>query len=190
MTYLLIIISAVFVNNVVLAQFLGVCPFLGVSKKFSTAIGMSSAVIFVIVIATILTWFVQKLILEPFNVTYLQTVAFILLIASMVQIVELVLKKVSPPLFQALGIFLPLMSTNCAILGVAIMTINRDYSLLEGVAFSAATGVGFGLALVIFAGIREQIELTNIPKGMQGAPILLVLTGILAMAFMGFAGMV
>ena len=190
MTYFIIIISAIIVNNVVLAQFLGICPFLGTSKRFSTAVGMSSAVIFVIVLSTIFTWFVQKFLLEPFNITYLQTIAFILVIASLVQIVEIVLKKVSPPLYQALGIFLPLISTNCAILGVAIMTANKGYNLLEGVIFSASTGIGFGLALVIFACIREQLDLVDIPNEMKGAPIALITTGILAMAFMGFTGLV
>ena len=182
--------SAIFVNNVVLAQFLGICPFLGVSKRISTAVGMSGAVIFVIVLSTIFTWFVYNYLLIPFNVTYLQTIAFILVIASLVQIVEIILKKTSPPLYQALGIFLPLISTNCAILGVAIMTANKGYNLLDGVIFSASTGIGFGLALMIFAGIREQLDLVNIPNGMKGAPIALVIAGILAMAFMGFSGMV
>jgi len=189
MTYFLIITSAIFINNVVLAQFLGICPFLGVSKRISTAVGMSGAVIFVIVLSTIFTWFIQKLLLEPFEITYLQTIAFVLVIASLVQIVEIVLKKTSPPLYQALGIFLPLMSTNCAILGIAIMTVNKDYNLLDGVVFSIATGIGFGLALVLFASIREQLDLMDIPEGMKGAPIALIIAGILAMAFMGFVGL-
>jgi electron transport complex protein RnfA len=190
MTYFLIIISAIFVNNIVLAQFLGICPFLGVSKRISTGIGMTGAVTFVMVIATIVTWFIQNYILIPFSVTYLQTISFILVIAALVQLVEIVLKKVSPPLYQALGVFLPLITTNCAILGVAIMTVSKDFNIVEAVVFSMASAVGFGLALITFAGIREQLDLMNIPKGMQGAPIALVVAGILALAFMGFAGMV
>ena len=190
MTYFIIIISAIFVNNIVLAQFLGICPFLGVSKKISTALGMAGAVTFVMVISTIFTYFIYTYLLLPFEVTYLQTISFILVIAALVQLVEIVLKKTSPALYQALGVFLPLITTNCTILGVAIMTISNDYNLIEGVVFSAATALGYGLALIIFAGIREQLELVNIPKGMQGAPIALVVAGILAMAFMGFANMV
>lgn len=190
MTYFLIIISAIFVNNIVLAQFLGICPFLGVSKRISTGIGMTGAVTFVMVIATIVTWFIQNYILIPFSVTYLQTISFILVIAALVQLVEIVLKKVSPPLYQALGVFLPLITTNCAILGVAIMTVSKDFNIVEAVVFSMASAIGFGLALITFAGIREQLDLMNIPKGMRGAPIALVVAGILALAFMGFAGMV
>ncbi len=190
MEYVLIFISAIFVNNIVLAQFLGICPFLGVSKKISTGIGMTGAVTFVMVIATIVTYLVQKFVLDAFDVGYLQTISFILVIASLVQLVEIILKKVSPPLYQALGVFLPLITTNCAILGVAIMTIQKDLNLLEAVAFSTATAIGFGLALIIFAGIREQLELVDLPKGMKGTPIALLVAGILALAFMGFAGMV
>ncbi len=190
MEYALIIISAIFVNNVVLSQFLGICPFLGVSKKISTGIGMTGAVTFVMVIATIVTYLLQKLVLDPFNIGYLQTISFILVIASLVQLVEIILKKVSPPLYQALGVFLPLITTNCAILGVAILTIQKDFNLVEAVVFSAATAVGFGLALVTFAGIREQLDLMDVPKGMRGTPIALVVAGLLALAFMGFAGLV
>lgn len=190
MSYLLIIVSAIFVNNVVLSQFLGICPFLGVSKRISTALGMTGAVTFVMVIATIVTYFVQKLVLVPFNVTYLQTISFILIIAALVQLVEIVLKKVSPPLYQALGVFLPLITTNCAILGVAIMTVSKDFNILEAVVFSMSTALGFGLALIVFAGIREKLDLVELPNGMKGAPIALVTAGILALAFMGFAGMV
>ncbi len=190
MSYLLLFISAIIVNNVVLTQFLGICPFLGVSKRISTAMGMSGAVTFVIVIATIVTYLVQKTILEPFNVQYLQTISFILIIAALVQMVEIILKKVSPPLYQALGVFLPLITTNCAVLGVAILTIQKDYNIVEAVVFSGATALGFGLALVTFAGIREQLELVELPKGMRGTPIALLVAGILAMAFMGFAGLV
>ncbi len=191
MEYVLIFISAIFVNNVVLAQFLGICPFLGVSKKISTGIGMTGAVTFVMVIATIVTYLLQKYVLDAFNVGYLQTISFILVIASLVQLVEIILKKVSPPLYQALGVFLPLITTNCAILGVAIIAAQKDgFTLLHAVAYSIATAIGFGLALIIFAGIREQLELIELPKGMKGTPIALVIAGILAMAFMGFAGLV
>ncbi|MGV8827100.1 MAG: electron transport complex subunit RsxA [Breznakibacter sp.] len=190
MSYILLFISAILVNNVVLSQFLGICPFLGVSKRISTALGMGGAVTFVIVIATIVTFLVQKTILVPFNIQYLQTISFILIIAALVQMVEIILKKVSPPLYQALGVFLPLITTNCAVLGVAILTIQKDYNILEAVVFSGATALGFGLALVTFAGIREQLDLLDLPKGMKGTPIALLVAGILAMAFMGFAGLV
>lgn len=190
MTYFFIIISAIFVNNIVLNQFLGICPFLGVSKKISTAIGMTGAVTFVMVIATIFTYLIQKLVLDSFGIAYLQTITFILVIAALVQLVEIILKKVSPTLYQALGVFLPLITTNCAILGVAIMTIQKDYNLLEGVVFALSSALGFGLALIIFAGLREHLDLMNIPKGMKGVPIALITAGILAMAFMGFSGLV
>ena len=190
MTYILIFISAIFVNNIVLAQFLGICPFLGVSKKIDTAIGMTGAVTFVMVIATIVTYLIQKYVLDAFGIGFMQTITFILVIASLVQLVEIVLKKVSPPLYQALGVFLPLITTNCAILGVAIMTIQRDYNLLESVVFSFSTAIGFGLALILFAGLREQLDLADLPKGMKGTPIALVVAGLLALAFMGFAGIV
>ena len=190
MEYVLIIISAIFVNNVVLAQFLGICPFLGVSNKVTTSIGMSAAVTFVIVLATIVTYLIQKFVLDVFDISYMQTITFILVIAALVQMVEIILKKISPPLYQALGIFLPLITTNCAVLGVAILTIQKNYNLLEGVVYSASIAIGFGLALVIFAGIREQLDLMNIPKGMKGIPIALVIAGLLAMAFMGFTGIV
>ena len=190
MTYVLIIISAIFVNNIVLAQFLGICPFLGVSKRTSTAIGMAGAVTFVMILATLCTFLLQKMILEPFNVTYLQTISYILVIAALVQLVEIILKKISPPLYQALGVFLPLITTNCTILGVAIMVIQKNLNLVESVVFAGATALGFGLALITFAGIREQLDLVNLPKGMQGTPIALVTAGLLALAFMGFAGLV
>lgn len=190
MEYVLLIISAVLINNVVLAQFLGVCPFLGVSNKVNTAIGMTAAVVFVITLATIVTYLIQTYVLSRLGIGFMQTITFILVIASLVQMVEIILKKVSPPLYQALGIFLPLITTNCAVLGVAILVIQKNYNLLEGVVFSAATGVGFGLALIILAGIREQLELADIPAGMKGVPISLVIAGILAMAFMGFTGVV
>lgn len=190
MTYILIFISAVFVNNIVLSQFLGICPFLGVSKKIDTALGMSGAVAFVMTIATIFTYIIQKTVLEPFNIGFLQTITFILIIAALVQLVEIILKKVSPALYQALGVFLPLITTNCTILGVAIMVIQKDFNLLESVVFAISTALGFGLALILFAGIREQLSMTKLPKGMQGTPISLLTAGLLAMAFMGFAGIV
>ena len=190
MEYLLIIIAAIFVNNVVLSQFLGICPFLGVSSKINTAVGMSGAVAFVMVLATIVTFLLQHYVLVPLGIEFMQTIVFILVIASLVQMVEIVLKKVSPALYQALGVFLPLITTNCAVLGVAIMVIKKEFGLLEGVVYSFSTAIGFGLAMVIMAGIREQMELADIPKGMRGTPITLITAGILALAFMGFAGLV
>ena len=188
MEYILIFITAIFVNNVVLSQFLGICPFLGVSKKVETATGMGAAVAFVLVIATIVTYLIQHYVLNPFGLQYLQTIAFILVIAALVQMVEIVLKKVSPALYQALGVFLPLITTNCCILGVAILVIQNDFDLLTGVIYAFATALGFALAMVLFAGIREQLSLVNIPKGMDGMAIALVTAGLLAMAFMGFSG--
>ncbi len=190
MEFIVIILSAVFINNIVLAQFLGICPFMGVSKKISTSIGMGGAVLFVMTIATIITYILTQFILIPFTLMYLRTIVFIFVIASLVQIVEIILKKVSPPLYQALGIFLPLITTNCAILGVAILTIQKNYNLIEGVVFAIANAVGFALALILLAGIREHLELMNLPKYMKGAPISLIIAGILSLAFMGFAGMV
>jgi len=188
MEYLLIFISAIFVNNIVLSQFLGICPFLGVSKKISTALGMGMAVAFVLTLSTLVTYLLQKFVLDAFGLQYLQTLAFILVIAALVQMVEIILKKVSPPLYQALGIFLPLITTNCAVLGVAILVIQKDYSLLESVVYAFSTALGFSLSLAVFAGIREQLELVNIPKGMQGMAIVLVTAGLLSLAFMGFSG--
>jgi Na+-translocating ferredoxin:NAD+ oxidoreductase subunit A len=190
MEYILLIISAVLINNVVLAQFLGICPFLGVSNKVTTAVGMSGAVIFVMTLATIVTYLIQTYVLNRLGIGFMQTITFILVIASLVQMVEIILKKVSQPLYQALGIFLPLITTNCAVLGVAILVIQKEYNLMEGVVYGAATGVGFGLALIILAGIREQLELADIPAAMKGVPASLVAAGILAMAFMGFTGVV
>ena len=189
MEYILIFISAIFVNNIILSQFLGICPFLGVSKKVDTSLGMSAAVAFVLTLATIVTWCVQKFVLDPNGLQYLQTIAFILVIASLVQMVEIILKKVSPSLYQALGIFLPLITTNCAVLGVAILVIQRDYNLLESVVYAFSTALGFAVALVTFAGIREQLALVNIPKGMRGMPIVLITASLLALAFMGFSGL-
>jgi electron transport complex protein RnfA len=190
MEYILIIISAILVNNVVLAQFLGICPFLGVSNKVNTALGMAGAVTFVIVLATMVTYLIQIYVLNKLGIAFMQTITFILVIAALVQMVEIILKKISQPLYQALGIFLPLITTNCAVLGVAILVVQKNYNLLEGVVFGAATALGFGLALIILAGIREQLDLVNIPKGMRGVPISLIIAGILALAFMGFSGIV
>jgi electron transport complex protein RnfA len=190
MTYILIFISAVFVNNIVLAQFLGICPFLGVSKRLDTAIGMSGAVAFVMTIATVFTYIVQKTVLDAFGIAFLQTIVFILIIACLVQLVEIILKKTSPALYQALGVFLPLITTNCAILGVAIMVVQKNFNLLESVVFAISTAAGFGLALVLFAGIREQISMVKLPRGMEGTPVALIIAGLLAMAFMGFSGIV
>jgi electron transport complex protein RnfA len=190
MQYLIIVISAILVNNIVLAQFLGICPFLGVSKNSTTAIGMAAAVAFVMTLSTIVTYLVQHFILDPLQVSYLQTISFILIIAALVQLVEIILKKVSPALYQALGVYLPLITTNCTILGVAILTITKQFNLLEGVVFAISTAGGFGLALLIFANIREQMEFSNIPEGLKGTPIALITAGILAMAFMGFSGIV
>ncbi|MGM9702319.1 MAG: electron transport complex subunit RsxA [Prevotella sp.] len=188
MEFILIFISAIFVNNIVLSQFLGICPFLGVSKKVSTALGMSAAVAFVLTLATIVTYLVQKGVLDPLGLQYLQTIAFILVIAALVQMVEIVMKKVSPALYQALGIFLPLITTNCAVLGVAILVIQKDFSLIESVVYAFSTAIGFGLALTVFAGLREQLELVNVPKGMKGVAITMVTAGLLSLAFMGFSG--
>ena len=195
MAYILIFITAIFVNNIVLSQFLGICPFLGVSKKVQTALGMSAAVVFDLTLATIVTYLLQKYVLDAFGLGYLQTIAFILVIASLVQLVEIVLKKVSPALYQALGVFLPLITTNCCILGVAILVADGTYNaqglepnLLTGVIYAFSTALGFGLALILFAAIREQLALVNIPKGMQGMSIALIVAGLMAMAFMGFSG--
>ncbi len=188
MEFIGIIIVAIFVNNVVLSQFLGICPFLGVSKKVDTAIGMGLAVTFVLTIATIVTFLLQKGILEAFGLEYLQTITFILVIAALVQMVEIVLKKISPALYQALGVFLPLITTNCVILGVAILVIQKEYSLLESVVYAVATAIGYAMALVIFSSIREQLALTKVPKAIQGIPVALITAGIMAMAFMGFSG--
>ncbi len=190
MEYILIVISAVFINNVVLAQYLGVCPFLGVSNKVNTALGMAGAVVFVIVLATMVTYLIQTYVLDKLGIGFMQTITFILVIAALVQMVEIILKKISQPLYQALGIFLPLITTNCAVLGVAILVIKKDYNLLEGTVYGASIAIGFGLALIILAGIREQLELVEVPKGMKGVPLSLVIAGILALAFMGFTGIV
>ena len=189
-TYFAIIIGSIFVNNVVLAQFLGICPFLGVSSKVETSMGMGAAVTFVMALSGIVTWLIQNYILVPLSIEYMQTIVFILVIASLVQMVEIVLKKVSPSLYQALGIFLPLITTNCAVLGVAILMIQKEFSLLQGVVYNVSIALGFALALVIFAGLRERIEFEEAPKAFQGVPIALITASILAMAFMGFSGLV
>lgn len=199
MEYILIIISAVFVNNILLVQFLGICPFLGVSKKVETAVGMSGAVCFVMAIATLFTYLVQYYILVPLHIEFMQTLTFILVIAALVQMVEIILKKISPSLYQALGIFLPLITTNCAVLGVAILVVSKEFTfgsdahmlnLAESVVYAVASAIGFGVAMTLFAGIREQLELSSVPKAFQGIPIALITAGILALAFMGFSGLV
>ena len=199
MEYFLIIISAIFVNNIMLAQFLGTCPFIGVSSKLSTATGMSGAVVFVITFATLVTYLINKFLLIPFGLEFLQTIAFILVIATLVQIVEIVLKKISPSLYQALGIFLPLITTNCAVLGVAITVVTKEFTfgaeshmlnLGQAIVYALATSVGYGLAMVLFAGLREHLALNEVPKSFKGLPIALITVGILALAFLGFSGIV
>lgn len=190
MKFLIIFIVAVFVNNVVLSQFLGICPFLGVSKKVSTATGMGAAVTFVLLLATMVTWLVQTYILVPLDLEFLQTIAFILVIATLVQMIEMIIKKISPALYQALGVFLPLITTNCCVLGVAILVIQKDFTYAESLMYAVSIGIGFLLAMVIFAGIREQLAKTgSTPRAMKGIPIALITAGILAMAFMGFSGL-
>ncbi|MBP5307074.1 MAG: electron transport complex subunit RsxA [Paludibacteraceae bacterium] len=188
MEYVIMFIAAIFVNNVVLSRFLGICPFLGVSKKVSTATGMGMAVTFVLTIATIVTFAIQKCLLDPYDLGYLQTISFILVIASLVQMLEIILKKVSPALYGALGVFLPLITTNCCVLGVAIDVIMKDYTLLQGIVYAIGTAIGFALALIVFAAIREQMELVNIPKGVRGVAIVMITAGLLSLAFMGFSG--
>ncbi len=199
MEYILIIISAVFVNNIVLSQFLGVCPFLGVSNKVSTAAGMSGAVTFVMAVATLVTYILQHYVLVPLGIEFMQTVTFIVVIASLVQMVEIIMKKISPSLYQALGIFLPLITTNCAVLGVAILVVSKEFSfggdpallnMAQAIVFSIANAIGFGLAMILFAGLREQLEISDVPKDFKGTPIALITAGILALSFMGFAGLV
>lgn len=200
MEFFLIIISAIFVNNIMLAQFLGTCPFIGVSSKVSTATGMSGAVVFVITLATLVTYLINKYLLVALGLEFLQTIAFILVIASLVQMVEIVLKKISPSLYQALGIFLPLITTNCAVLGVALNVVTKEFTfgggaahmlnLGQAIVYAFATAIGYGMALILFAGMREHLEMNDVPKQFKGVPIALVTCGILAMAFMGFSGMV
>ena len=188
MEYILIFVSAIFVNNIILSQFLGICPFLGVSRRIDTSLGMGAAVAFVMTLATIVTWLIQHYVLNLLGLQYPQTLAFILVIAALVQLVEIVLKSVSPALYQALGIFLPLITTNCAVLGVALLVIQKDFTLLESVVYAISTAIGFALALVVFAGLREQLELADVPKGMSGMSIVLITAGLLSLAFMGFSG--
>ena len=191
MDYIIILIAAVFVNNIVRAQFSGICPFLGVSSKVSTSVGMSGAVLFVMTLATMVTYLLHEFVLVPAGLNYLRTITFILVIAALVQMVEIILKKVSPPLYQALGVFLPLITTNCAVLGVAILALGLDGgSLLKAVFFAVSNSIGFALALIVFASIREHLELANIPKGMKGVPINLLVAGLLSLAFLGFTGLV
>jgi electron transport complex protein RnfA len=184
----LIVITAIFVNNIVLAQFLGICPFLGVSKKMDTASGMGMAVTAVLVVATLVTFIIQKYVLVAFGLEYLQTIVFILVIASLVQMIEIILKHSMPSLYQALGVFLPLITTNCCILGVTILVAQKEYDLLQGLIYSMATALGFWLAMVVFAGMREQLAMADTPKAMRGTPLALITAGLLAMAFMGFSG--
>ena len=190
MEYILIIIAAVFVSNIVLNQFLGICPFIGVSSKVETAIGMTGAVTFVMVIATLVTYLIYQGVLVPMDIVYMRTITFILVIASLVQLVEIILKKVSPPLYQALGIFLPLITTNCAVLGVAVLAVQKDFNLLESTVFAIGNAIGFGLALITFSGIREQLDLLNVPARLKGVPIAFIVAGLMALAFMGFTGIV
>ncbi len=199
MEYFLIFVSAIFVNNILLAQFLCICPFLGVSNKLSTATGMSGAVCFVITLATVVTYLLNRYLLVPLGLEFLQTISFILVIAALVQMVEIVLKKISPSLYQALGIFLPLITTNCAVLGVAITVVTKEFALGgaphmlnlgQAVVYAVATSLGYGLAMCLFAGLREQLAGNDVPKAFRGLPIALITVGIMAMAFLGFSGIV
>ncbi len=188
LTYISIIVTAIFVNNIVFSQFLGICPFLGVSKKLGSALGMGAAVTFVMAMSTCVTWLIQSFVLVPLQLGYMQTIVFILVIAALVQMLEIVIKKIAPALYQSLGVFLPLITTNCAVLGVAILVVQKGLNLGESLVYAVATALGFTLALVIFAGIREHLELMDVPKPMRGIPVALICAGILAMAFMGFSG--
>ena len=188
-TYISIIITAIFVNNIVLSQFLGICPFIGVSRRLSSAVGMGAAVAFVMTLSTAVTWLLQYYLLDPLEIGFMQTIVFILVIASLVQMLEMVIKKIAPVLYQALGVFLPLITTNCAVLGVAILVIRGDMDLGQSIVYALSTAVGFTLALALFAGIRQQLELTEgVPRAMRGVPVALVCAGLLALAFMGFSG--
>lgn len=189
-TIILILISSAFVNNVVLSQFLGLCPFLGVSKKTETAAGMGGAVIFVITLASLVTGLIYNFVLKPFDLAYLNTIVFILVIAALVQFVEMVLKKHIPSLYQSLGVFLPLITTNCAVLGTALNIVAKDYNLLEGVIYGFGVGVGFFIAIVIMAGIREKIEYNDIPNAFKGTASVVLTAGLIAIAFMGFSGII
>jgi electron transport complex protein RnfA len=190
MDYFVIIIGTIFVNNIILVQFLGICPFLGVSSKVNTAMGMGAAVLFVITLSTLVTYLVHNYVLIPMGIQFMQTVAFILVIAALVQMVELILKKISPALYQALGVFLPLITTNCAILGTAVLVIKKNFNLMQGIVFAMSIALGFSFAIIIFAGIREKLDLLDVPDALKGAPISLITAGLLSLAFMGFSGMV
>ncbi|NNF98952.1 MAG: RnfABCDGE type electron transport complex subunit A [Desulfobacteraceae bacterium] len=190
MGYFELIISCIFVNNILLAQFLGNCPFLGTSKKMETAVGMSMAVVFVMVMAGVITWVIYNWILVPTNLTYLRTIAFILVIASLVQFVEMFLKKSIPALYAGLGIFLPLITTNCAVMGACVLNIDKEFNFLEALVASFAYAVGFGLALVLFAGVREKTLLARVPKPLQDTSIALVTAGVISLSFFAFKGMV
>ena len=190
MEYILIIISAVLVNNVVLVQFLGICPFLGVSGRINTSLGMGMAVVFVMSLANLVTYLIQTYVLTPLEIQFMQTITFIFVIAFLVQVVEIILKKAAPALYQALGIYLPLITTNCAVLGTAILAVQKDYNMVMSVVYAASIAIGFTLALVLLAGMREQLALSNTPKGMKGFPITLITAGLLSLAFMGFSGIV
>ena len=190
MEYILLIISAVLVNNVVLVQFLGICPFLGVSNKIETSMGMGIAVIFVMSLANLVTFLIQNYVLVPLHIEFMQTITFIFVIAFLVQVVEIILKKAAPALYQALGIYLPLITTNCAVLGIAILAVQKDFSLVMSVLYAAGIAAGFTFALILMAGIREQLALADTPKGMKGFPLSLVTAGLLSLAFMGFSGIV
>lgn len=187
---LIIMLSSILVNNFVLSRFLGICPFLGVSKKVETALGMGMAVTFVMVLASIFTYLIQKFILVNLGIEYMQTIAFILVIASLVQFVEMVIQKTSPTLYQALGVYLPLITTNCAVLGVAILNIQSNYTLIETMFNGFGAAIGFTLAIVLFAGIRERLEISDIPEAFQGFPIALISAGLMSIAFLGFSGLV
>ena len=188
--FLAILLTGILTENFVLSKFLGICPFLGVSKKLNTAVGMSAAVIFVMVLSTAVTYPINQFLLVKNGLEYLQTLVFILVIAALVQLVEIALKKFLPALYNSLGIYLPLITTNCAVLGIAILLVQKEYNLGESVVFATATAIGFSLALVLFAGLRERLELEDVPAGMKGMPIALLTASILAMAFMGFSGLV
>ena len=189
MNYILLFLSIVLVNNVITSQFLGICPFLGVSKKVDTAVGMGVAVTFVLALASVITYFIQK-VLNITSTGYLQTIAFILVIASIVQFVEMVIKKMSPALYQALGVYLPLITTNCAVLGIALVNVQNNYNLVATLINGTGAGVGFTLAIVLFAGIRERLELADIPESFQGDPITLIAAALMSIAFLGFTGLI
>ncbi|WHH61040.1 electron transport complex subunit RsxA [Petroclostridium sp. X23] len=186
---IVIALGAILIENFVLVKFLGICPFLGVSKKVETALGMGMAVTFVMALASLITWLIQTLILERFNIQYLQTIAFILVIAALVQFVEMVIQKMSPTLYQALGVYLPLITTNCAVLGVAILNIQKEFDFIRSLVYGTAAAIGFTLAIVLFAGVRERLELSDIPKPLQGFPIALITAALLSIAFLGFQGL-